>query len=177
MITPLGSTRNEKERKRKGAPELEKAKLDKKAVDTSTRSTAVPEPIIEEKKKSRKRKERDDVIDPEGSTTMDTPVLQVQKKKRKKEQGKGKEREKLVVGEPLPIEAMPVRADETIKPRKQKRDKDGNGKERDAEKAAKKARKAERKLEKVSGSVSTELDRPVVLSCNVSPSYVLGINA
>ncbi len=174
MGSPLGSTRNEKKRKRKDAPELEKATWDKRAVDASTKPITVPEPIIEERKKSKKRKERDDVIDPEGPSTMDTPDLQVQKKKRKKEQGKGKEREKPAVNEPMPIGTMPVRADE---PKKQKRDKDGKGKERDAEKAAKKARKAERKLEKVSGSVSTELDRSRVLSCNVSPSYAPGINA
>ena len=153
---------------------LEKVNGDNRAVYASTRPITVPEPIIEESKKTRKRKERDDFIDPKGPTTMDTPDMQVQKKKRKKEQGKGKEREKPAINEPMPIETMPVRADE---PKKQKRDKDGNGKERDAEKAAKKARKAERKLEKFSGSVSLELGGSMVLTCNVSLSYAPGINA
>jgi len=106
---------------------------------------------------------------------MNPPDLQVQKKKRKKEQGKGKEREELAVTEPMPVEAMPVRADEATK--KQRRDKDGKGKERDEEKAARKARKAQRKLEKVSGSASPELDRSLALSCNVSLPHALSINA
>jgi hypothetical protein len=173
MSPPLGPTKSEKESKKKDVPVPEKAKWDKKAVDAFARPVTVPDPIIEKRKKSRKRKERDDVIDPEGSTTI--PDLQVQKKKRKKEQGKGKEREKLTVSEPMPVEAIPVQADEVTKAQKQ--DKDGKGKERDEEKAAKKARKAQRKLEKVSGSGSTGLDRSIALSCNVPLSYALGINA
>lgn len=170
MRSPLGSTSNESKRKKKYAPELEKTNWDKSPVDASTRSITVPGLIIEERKKTRKRKERDDLIEPEGPTIMDTPDLQIQKKKRKKEQGKGKEREKPAVSEPMPIEAMP-------EPKKQKRLEDGKGKERDVEKAAKKARKAERKLEKFSGSVSIELDRSMVLTCNVSLSFAPGINA
>ena len=92
MSPPSGSTKNDKKSKKKDAPELEKAKWDKKAVDPSARPVTIPEPIIE-REKSRKRKERDNVMDPEGSTVMDTPDLQVQKRS-KKEQGKGKEREK-----------------------------------------------------------------------------------
>ena len=124
-------------------------------MDTSARPVIVPEPVIEEREKSKKRKERDDAIDPQGSTAVDTPDLQVENKKRKKEQGKGKERQKLADSEPMPVGAMPVRADEATKPKERKRDKDGKGKERDEEKAAKKARRAERKLEKVSGSAQS----------------------
>lgn len=163
MSPPFGSTKNDKKSKKKDAPELEKAKWDEKAVDPSGRPVTIPEPIIEEREKSRKRKERDNVMDPEGSTAIDTPDLQVQKK-RKKEQGMGKGREKLAVSDPMPVEAMPVRADKPTKPKKQKRDHDGKGEERNEEKAAKKARKAQRKLEDVSSSVSAGLDRSMTPS-------------
>lgn len=61
----------------------------------------------------------------------------------------------------MPVEAMPVRADRTTKPKKQKRDHDGKGEEENEEKATK---KAQRKLEDVSGSVSAGLDRSMTPS-------------
>jgi pre-mRNA-splicing factor CWC22 len=124
---------------------------------------------MKSERKSKKRKERDDTMDLDGSTKMDTSDLQPEQKKPKKEKRREKEREKLAVTEPSPVEAMPVLADETTKPKKRKRDEDGKRKERDEEKAAKKARKAERMFQKASNTS--------VIRCNVSLSCSLGISA
>jgi hypothetical protein len=149
---------------------------DKIDVDTSARPITATEPVMEDREMSRKRKQGDN---PDGSTSVGTS--EPEKKKRKKEKGKGKEQGTPAIGESLPVEAV-VRADETTKPKKRKRDEDGKAKEQNEEKAARKARKADRKLQKFSNptpvlTVPTELDRSMVLPCNVSLSYALGVNA
>ena len=163
---PFRSSTSKKESKKKRASELETTKEDHRAVGASARPATVLEPVVERKKESRKRKERDGAIDLECSTAVDTPGP---KKKRKKERGEGKEREKLAISEATLVEAMPVRADENTQPNKRKRTEDGI--ERNEAKAARKARKAEQKLEKVS-----DRDRSMVLTSNVSLSYAFDTN-
>lgn len=172
--SPFGSANGERKGKKRGAPEIGTTRVEERAVDASAQPITTPEPVLQGRKESKKRRERDSATNHEGPTVLDSPAPQLEKKKRKKERGMGEKGEKFVVSKPSPVETMPVRADGATSPKKRKRDEDGRGKQRNEEKTAKKARKAERKLKL---TVATEPDCPVALSCNVSLAYDFGTSA